>query len=100
VIGAFSLNLSHFDIGVMVAFGVVGIVMRGGGFPTAPLVMGLILGPFIETNLRRTFLLSDGSLLPFVTRPISLALTLILVLLFITQTGWWRRFRESRRSVA
>jgi len=100
IIGAFSLNLSHFDIGVMVAFGVLGIVMRGGGFSTAPLVMGLILGPFIETNLRRTFLLSDGSLLPFVTRPISLALTLILLLLLVTQTAWWRRFRESRRSVA
>jgi putative tricarboxylic transport membrane protein len=96
VIGAYSLNLSHFDIGVMVVFGALGLLLRAGGFPAAPLVMGLILGPFVETNLRRTFMISDGSLMPFVERPISLVLVVVSVAAIFSQTALWRRFRARR----
>lgn len=91
VIGAYSLNLSHFDIGVMAAFGVLGLLMRFGGIPPAPLVMGLILGPYFETNIRRTFMLSDGSLAPFVTRPISLGLVLVLAAVVAFQLRFSKR---------
>jgi putative tricarboxylic transport membrane protein len=97
-IGAFSLNLSHFDIAVMAAFGVLGVLMRLSGFPAAPLVMGLILGPFLETNFRRTLLLSEGSFLPFVQRPFSVVLLIVVAVLCVAQTGWWEGRRERRRS--
>jgi putative tricarboxylic transport membrane protein len=93
VVGAYSLNLSRFDIGVMAGFGVLGLLMRLGGLPASPLVMGLILGPYVETNLRRTFMLSDGSLAPFFTRPISLALIIVLGLVLLLQSGVLRRWR-------
>lgn len=91
IIGAYSLNLSRFDIGVMVGFGVLGLLLRAGGYPTAPLVMGLILGPFVETNLRRTFMLSEGTLLPFLERPLSLILAGLIALVFLAQTPLWPR---------
>lgn len=86
VIGAYTLNLSRFDVYVMLAFGLIGYLMRLGKYPAAPLVLGLILGPYIETNLRRTLLLSEGSLEPFVTRPISIVFVLAIVLLLTSQT--------------
>jgi putative tricarboxylic transport membrane protein len=90
VIGAFSLNLSRFDIGVMLVFGLLGFGMRLTGYPAAPLVLGLILGRYLEENLRRTFMLSQGSLEPFVTRPVSLLLLLAIVLLLLRQVGLHR----------
>ena len=58
----------------MVAFGVLGYVMRRMSYPMAPLVLGIILGDLLDKNLRRGLILSDGSLEPFLTRPISAVL--------------------------
>jgi putative tricarboxylic transport membrane protein len=66
----------------MSAFGVVGYFMKKYGFPVAPLVLGLVLEPMLETALRQSMTLSHGSLSIFVTRPISAALiglTLLIV---------------------
>jgi putative tricarboxylic transport membrane protein len=60
-----------FDVYVMLAFGVIGFVLRQLNFPMAPLVLGIVLGDLMEKNLRRGLVLSDGDLTPFLTRPIS-----------------------------
>ncbi|WP_370543255.1 tripartite tricarboxylate transporter permease [Geomicrobium sp. JCM 19055] len=52
-IGAFATNTSSFDIGVMLFFGVVGYILLRSRFPIAPLILGFILGPLLETYLRR-----------------------------------------------
>jgi putative tricarboxylic transport membrane protein len=57
----------------MYSFGVVGYFMRKFEFPTAPLVLALVLGPMAESNLRRGLIISAGDWSTFVTRPISLA---------------------------
>ena len=84
VVGAFSAANSIFDVFVMILFGVVGYAMNKHGLPTGPFVIGYVLAPIAETQLRSGLMISDGSLMPLVSRPISLACLIIaLVLLFM-----------------
>lgn len=85
-IGVYSTNNNVFDIWMLGLFGVIGYVFIKLGMEPAPLLLGLILGPMMEENLRRTMLLSRGDWSVFVTSPISavllfLALALLLVVL-------------------
>jgi putative tricarboxylic transport membrane protein len=68
-----------FDVYVMFAFGVLGYFLKRYGYTPAPIVLGLILGPMADENLRRALYLSDGSLMPLFTRPISLILTAVIL---------------------
>lgn len=77
VVGAYAVNNSLFDVGVMVVFGALGYAMARGGWPTVPLVFGLILGPMLEENLRRTLVVGGGDWLIYLHRPISLSLLLL-----------------------
>ena len=80
VVGAYAITSRVFDIYVMLAFGLIGFVMRELKFNMAPLILGLVLGDLLEKNLTRGLVLSSGSLLPFFTRPVCAilsALTLI-----------------------
>lgn len=70
-VGSFAIASRFFDIYVMLAFGVIGFVMRQLNYPMAPLVLGIVLGDLLDKNLRRGLTLSDGDLSPFFTRPIS-----------------------------
>jgi putative tricarboxylic transport membrane protein len=82
LIGAYSLNNSIFDVGVMIFFGGVGYLMRKFRYESAPLVLAFIMGPILEQNLRQSLLLSGGSFAIFVTRPIS-AVTLSIAFLLL-----------------
>jgi len=82
-VGAFAIRSSVSDVIVMVAFGIIGFTMTRLSIPIAPLAFGLILGPILEENLRRSLIVSDGSFLVFLERPIAaalLALSLVAVL--------------------
>lgn len=80
VIGTYALSQRMFDIWVMVAFGVIGFVLRQMKYPMAPLVLGIILGDLLDKSLRRGLTLSDGDLTPFFTRPVSAAFVALIVL--------------------
>lgn len=71
VVGAFGLGNRVFDVGVIVFFGLLGYGFVKCKIPQTPFIIGLILGPMAETNLRRGLMLSDGSFMGFVTEPIS-----------------------------
>ena len=71
VIGTFALNNRVTDLYLLTFIGIVGYTMRALGYSLAPLVLGVILGPIAETNLRRA-LMTDSDFSLFVTRPISL----------------------------
>jgi putative tricarboxylic transport membrane protein len=73
-IGSFAIASRLFDVHVMLAFGLLGFVLRTMKYPMAPLVLGLVLGDILDKSLRRGLVLSDGGLGPFFTRPISLVL--------------------------
>ncbi len=83
LIGSYAINNSMFDIGVLVVSGIVGFVLRKFGFPVAPVILGLILGPMFESNLRRSLMLSQGNWSTFVIRPISLAFLLVALCILV-----------------
>jgi putative tricarboxylic transport membrane protein len=78
-VGAFAISGRLFDVYVMLAFGLIGFVLRHFGYPMAPLVLGIVLGDLLEKNLRRALVLSDGDLTPFFTRPISGFLAAVII---------------------
>ena len=99
LVGTYTIQRQIFDIWTMWLFGVVGYFMRKTGFPLAPLVIGFVLGPIIETNLRRSLILLQGNSLSFLgSRPYTL-LILSIVLLVILFPAWQaitRKFRNQK----
>jgi len=85
IVGAYSIRSSLFDVGLMLACGVIGYLLTKTGYSTVPLVLGIILGPTAEMNFRRALLVSGGSLTIFFTRPISLVL-LVIAIIFLTSS--------------
>ncbi|TXI60885.1 tripartite tricarboxylate transporter permease [Mycolicibacterium mageritense] len=71
LLGVYTINNSTFDIFVMIAFGVVGYLMKKTGFDPGPLVLAFVLGSLVESNIRRSMLIFDGDPTGFVTRPLS-----------------------------
>ena len=82
-IGVYSLNNSAFEVALTALFGLLGYVFYKLGCEPAPLVLGFILGPLMEENLRRAMLLSRGDPLVFLQRPISLTLLVMAALLLL-----------------
>jgi TctA family transporter len=85
-IGVYSINNNAFDVYMTVAFAVVGYVFYKLRCEPAPLLLGFILGPMMEENLRRAMLLSRGDPTVFVTRPLSLTLLLMALALVVIVT--------------
>ncbi|MEY4641021.1 MAG: hypothetical protein RLZZ227_1015, partial [Pseudomonadota bacterium] len=82
-IGVYSVNNSTFDVLLTFGFGLLGFWLSRRGYPSAPLLLGFVLGPLIEENFRRALLLADGNLTTFVQRPVSLAFLVITAMLLI-----------------
>lgn len=95
-VGVYSIRNSVFDVVAATMFGVVGHFMRRLGFPPAPLLLGLVLGPFLEQNFRRSLMLSRGDIMTFVERPISGGIVAVTILIVVYM--FWSDFRRSRRS--
>lgn len=83
VVGSFTISQRIFDVYVMVFFGLLGYLLREMKYPMAPLVLGIILGTLLDTNLRRGLALTGGDITPFFTRPVSLSLCIISALTII-----------------
>jgi len=78
-IGCYSIGLNAFDVFAIAVFGLLGYVLIRVGCEPVPLLLGFVLGPLLEDNLRRAMTISRGDPTVFVTRPISLTLLLIAV---------------------
>ncbi len=91
VIGPYAITQRLFDVWVMLFFGVVGFLLRRMDYPMAPLVLGIILGDLLDKNLRRGLTLSDGSLEPFFTRPISAIFVALIALTLLFSIPWIRQ---------
>jgi putative tricarboxylic transport membrane protein len=85
VVGTYVLNGRLFDVWVMLLFGLLGYFMRINDFPAAPFVLGFILGPMADTNIRRALILKNGDISPFFTRPISLVLIIAIALVVLSK---------------
>jgi TctA family transporter len=94
-IGVFSINNSTFDVYLMAIFGVLGYVLSKLDCEPAPLLLGFILGPMMEENMRRAMVIARGDFTVFVTRPISAAmLALAAVALVAVLSPSFRKTRE------
>ncbi len=78
VLGAYAIRNSLFDVWVMLAFGLLGFCLEAWRVPLAPLILGMILGPMVEENLRVGLISAGGDWTTFFTRPISAALAAVL----------------------
>jgi putative tricarboxylic transport membrane protein len=79
LVGAFATTLSLFNVGITIFFGLVGYLMMKFNLPRAPVVLAIVLAPLMESSLRQSLMLSLGSPMIFLQRPIS-AVLLVLVL--------------------
>ncbi len=82
-IGVYSVNNNSFDVLITVLFGVLGMMFLRFGCEAAPLLLGFILGPMMEENLRRAMLLSRGDPSVFLTRPLSLTMLLMALAMIV-----------------
>jgi putative tricarboxylic transport membrane protein len=90
VIGSYALDNSMFNVYLMLGFGLIAYFLEEMGYPIAPLVIGIILGPMADENLRRAILVSGGSILPFFTRPVAVVLMLLVAYSLLGQTRLFR----------
>ncbi|MBU8913332.1 MAG: tripartite tricarboxylate transporter permease [Spirochaetales bacterium] len=98
MVGAFAMRSNLFDVWLVIIFGVIGFVMEKAKIPLVPLILGIILGPMIESNLRIGLIKTTGRFLPFISRPISIVLVLILAALFLWEplAGLIKSLRQKR----
>jgi TctA family transporter len=83
IIGSYITNNNPYDVVIMAIFGLIGYLMKKFDYEAAPLVLALVLGPMMETALRRSLVLSDGGFWIFFSRPITatfLAVALLILL--------------------
>ena len=78
-IAVYTINFNMFDIFLMIIFGLVGYFMRKFRFPLAPVILGLVLGPLLETNLRRALIISSGDIKIFFSSYISVFLWILTI---------------------
>jgi putative tricarboxylic transport membrane protein len=94
IVGAYGASGRMFDLGLLVGFGLLGYAMSKLKYPSAPLILGFVLGDAMERALRQSLMMSQGDLLTLVERPISaIMLSLALVILLIPLFGWLNRLR-------
>ncbi|HKQ26036.1 MAG TPA: tripartite tricarboxylate transporter permease [Burkholderiales bacterium] len=91
-VGAFAINNSAFDIGVMLVFGVLAFVMEENGFPVAPVILGAVLGRMLEENFVTSLIKADGHFVAFFDRPIAGVLALLTFAVWVSPLviKWWR----------
>ena len=100
-LGTYTLNNNSFDLVILWVIGLLGFGLRVIGVPVVPVVLGLILGPMLEQQLRRALAISQGDPTIFVTRPMSLALlALALALIVVPTVLQFRRELDRRRNAA
>ena len=92
-VGVYGMRQSSFDLFLMFGLALVGVAMRRFDFPTAPVIVGLILGPLAEAQFRNAMSIGEGSFTVFFERPMSATLLVIVLLVLVTPRllAWHRR---------
>lgn len=83
-VGSFAIRGSLLDVQIMFVAGILGYLMTKTGFPLAPVVLGVILGPMAEAGLRRALIVTRGEMLPILTDPIVAALLFLSIISFLS----------------
>ncbi len=83
IVGSFAINNTVFGVTVMLILGIMAYVMEENGFPVAPTILGIVLGPMLEDNFMSSMIKADGSLTGFFSRPIAATLGALFILLWL-----------------
>ncbi|CAM3426212.1 tripartite tricarboxylate transporter permease [Isoptericola cucumis] len=97
-LGAYATNLDPFDIGLLLLFGLLGLAMRRFGLPVLPLILGVILGPLMETKLREALTISGGDPAILWSEPLAIAIYAVLLLVLASRPllSRWRARAEAQ----
>jgi putative tricarboxylic transport membrane protein len=99
-IGTYGISQSVVDLYLLYAMGIMGFLMRRFDFPTAPVIIGMILGPLAEQEFRRAMTISQGDLMIFIEKPLSLTLLLLALIAAATPTILMLVARSRQRRTA
>ncbi|MGR3403104.1 tripartite tricarboxylate transporter permease, partial [Paracoccus sp. (in: a-proteobacteria)] len=100
IVGSFAITNSVFGIAVMLVLGVLGFLMEENGFPIAPAILGIVIGPMLEDNFMATVIKSDGGIVGFFDRPVSGALGAFTILIWVIPLVTMALRRRSQRTEA
>lgn len=97
-IGVLATDNSITDVWVMIAFGILGYLMKKLGFPQAPLAFGFIIGPLVEKSMRQSLTMSRGSPIIFANRPVTAILLALAILSLFTPmiTAAWKKYQANK----
>ncbi|MBL4645437.1 MAG: C4-dicarboxylate ABC transporter permease [Hyphomicrobiales bacterium] len=95
IVGTFAINNSVFGVGVLLVLGLIAYLMEENGFPIAPTILGLVLGPLLEDSFMTSMIKGDGNLLTFFERPISIVLGIITITIWLSPI-WMRWVKKMR----
>ena len=100
-VGVYGMRQSAFDLVLLYAIGVLGVVMRRFDIPTAPVVVGMILGPLAEAQMRNALSMGAGHWNVFIERPMSITLlVIVVVVLLLPRLSRWMHRRAARSVTA
>ncbi|MGV2806114.1 tripartite tricarboxylate transporter permease, partial [Clostridium perfringens] len=94
IFGVYAVQAQIFDLVLLLICGIAGFLLARNDFPLAPLVLGLVLGPMIENNMRRALTTSNGDFMIFLQKPMSLAFLIIALLWIVVPILLKRRGKE------
>lgn len=97
-LGAFSVNFAAADVGILLVVGILGYFMRRYGYPVAPMVVAMILGPMFEVQLRRSLQLSQNDPSALFSSPFAVVVYISMALIFVG--SWWLRRRQTALEAA
>ena len=94
VVGSYSISKNLINLYLMIPVGILAYFMTEMGYPIGPMVIGVILGPMADENLRRALMVSKGSFMPIFQRPVALILFLIIVFTILSQTPIYKKLKK------
>ncbi|WP_417525649.1 tripartite tricarboxylate transporter permease [Marinovum sp.] len=100
IVGSFAITNSVFGIAIMVVLGILGFLMEENGFPIAPTILGIVIGPMLEDNFMATVIKSDGGILGFFDRPVGGTLGVVTILIWTIPLIGMLMARLRRQSAA
>jgi putative tricarboxylic transport membrane protein len=89
------MRQSAFDLYLMLGMGLLGLALRRLDFPTAPVIVGMIMGPMAEAQMRNALSIGEGRWIVFLDRPVSVVLLLVVLAVLVVPPLWrhWARRR-------
>ena len=92
-VGSFVIDNSITSVYMMFIFGILGVILSTMNYPAAPFLLGVVLGPMADSNLRRALVLSDGSLAPIFTRPVCIVFVIMIILMILAQFKFFDKLK-------